>query len=592
MSVLESMVEAINEQNVAIKNFESEYEDYKNKLKTLQDYKNKLINKKLGLKQDIIQANKLIEDAKNYYTEDDLNRFSKIHDSLLHTHQWQPVELKKDLVIMNCKNLEVKLNFDINENKILSLELSNLISNDMNNEEKKYCNLLILGLQKMISRNIAKSLQQINEVSRILQEIKTYWNNVYQIYQEIFILRLKFPTEILKAMPDLETELLISPKEDFESKVSNPMIEEGTDNHDKLKVAIDLMGDHAVTGELLKPFDSLINAVMELIRKNYGSFEDAQYNRKFCNCLLDRIEFIEQPMKNLRARKNLMILLLIDQNYYDTLLCLIAILKESQRLINEISFLWNLRKFRATNDIKIHFERVTEEFDKVLSKLNLEKPFDYEAQKKKDLKAIEYDISTMNKFLESVEGSSITLPNSNMEINPIFETVTLIKARLTEVNPNEITIKRIPPNELIRIYHHLCRKNDQPGGGGNVKVKRWLCGEKGNFGNDHNIIEQSYSGIIRAAWQNDPLLRPYLYLIFLKLDELSKDNPIEEGSSLSAMLRFQKYDDSDQVVEIIYDDNEVETKNEEEILPVNKDSNLDIVPVVSIYLALNFVLQL
>ncbi|CAJ0755302.1 3223_t:CDS:2, partial [Entrophospora sp. SA101] len=97
MSVLESMVEAINEQNVAIKNFESEYEDYKNKLKTLQDYKNKLINKKLGLKQDIIQANKLIEDAKNYYTEDDLNRFSKIHDSLLHTHQWQPVELKKDL---------------------------------------------------------------------------------------------------------------------------------------------------------------------------------------------------------------------------------------------------------------------------------------------------------------------------------------------------------------------------------------------------------------------------------------------------------------------------------------------------------------
>ncbi|CAJ0892046.1 8268_t:CDS:2 [Entrophospora sp. SA101] len=101
-----------------------------------------------------------------------------------------------------------------------------------------------------------------------------------------------------------------------------------------------------------------------------------------------------------------------------------------------------------------------------------------------------------------------------------------------------------------------------------------------DFGNDHNIIEQSYSGIIRAAWQNDPLLRPYLYLIFLKLDELSKDNPIEEGSSLSAMLRFQKYDDSDQVVEIIYDDNEVETKNEEEILPVNKDSNLDIVPVV------------
>ena len=50
-SSLESMMEAIEEQNVAIKIFESEWENLKSKLEAIQDYKKNLINRKMELKQ-------------------------------------------------------------------------------------------------------------------------------------------------------------------------------------------------------------------------------------------------------------------------------------------------------------------------------------------------------------------------------------------------------------------------------------------------------------------------------------------------------------------------------------------------------------
>nr|CAG8587758.1 8387_t:CDS:2 [Entrophospora candida] len=173
-------------------------------------------------------------------------------------------------------------------------------------------------------------------------------------------------------MSDLETELQISTDEEgLENKVSNNL---NDDKLKKLRIATDSLGGHAVIGELSKPYDILTNTIMELIKKNYNSFD------------------------------------------------LIAALKKSQQLITDLSFLWNLHKFRTTNIIKRRFERVTKEFDKVLSDLKLEKPFDFVTQKKKDLKAVEHDISIITKFLERAEGS-ITV--SKFLVNPIFEETIL-----------------------------------------------------------------------------------------------------------------------------------------------------------------------
>ncbi|CAJ0899254.1 8610_t:CDS:2 [Entrophospora sp. SA101] len=195
-------------------------------------------------------------------------------------------------------------------------------------------------------------------------------------------------------MSVLETELQISTDEEgLENKVSNNL---NDDKLKKLRIATDSLGGHAVIGELSKPYDILTNTIMELIKKNYNSFD------------------------------------------------LIAALKKSQQLITDLSFLWNLHKFRTTNIIKRRFERVTKEFDKVLSDLKLEKPFDFVTQKKKDLKAVEHDISIITKFLERAEGS-ITIPS----------------------------------DELINIYNQFVRK-DQYGGAGNVKVRKWLSSGGGS----------------------------------------------------------------------------------------------------------------
>ncbi|CAJ0638176.1 14407_t:CDS:2 [Entrophospora sp. SA101] len=249
-------------------------------------------------------------------------------------------------------------------------------------------------------------------------------------------------------MSVLETELQISTDEEgLENKVSNNL---NDDKLKKLRIATDSLGGHAVIGELSKPYDILTNTIMELIKKNYNSFEFAQYSKK------------------------------IYQNYYNNLLSLIAALKKSQQLITDLSFLWNLHKFRTTNIIKRRFERVTKEFDKVLSDLKLEKPFDFVTQKKKDLKAVEHDISIITKFLERAEGS-ITV--SKFLVNPIFEETILVKAHLNENNntnnSNEMKVKEIPSDELINIYNQFVRK-DQYGGAGNVKVRKWLSSGGGS----------------------------------------------------------------------------------------------------------------
>jgi hypothetical protein len=109
------------------------------------------------------------------------------------------------------------------------------------------------------------------------------------------------------------------------------------------------------------------------------------------------------------------------------------------------------------------------------------------------------------------------------------------------------------------------------------------------LGNNPNKIEQSYSKLIRAAWQDDASLRPCLYLLFLELDELSKSNPILKEKS-SSMLKPQKYNNDGEVIEIFYyeeDDkknNKDEGKGDEQLSHpvINKDSNLDIVPIVTV----------
>ncbi|PKY20594.1 kinase-like protein [Rhizophagus irregularis] len=241
---------------------------------------------------------------------------------------------------------------------------------------------------------------------------------------------------------------------------------DGLDNNQRLEIAKQILGETAVIGEIVKSYAPLITSLNEAIRRIYNSYEYAQFNKQISNALLDRIDCVGAPIKALKRHKDKIEENFLNQDYYNSLMKLLAIVKKAQHFITDISYLWSLRKFQTTNAIKERFERIAKEFDQVIGEMPLEVSLDNELQKIKDEKAIEHDIALLDKFLEKI-GSPVT--TSRQQVSPIFEEIILIKSYVNENNGNEIKTKSVTPAELVN--------NVNPGINtqrGNVRKRYWL----------------------------------------------------------------------------------------------------------------------
>src|SRR5581483_11705863 len=165
----------------------------------------------------------------------------------------------------------------------------------------------------------------------------------------------------------------------------------------RLELAKQLLGETAVIGEIVKSYAPLITSLNEAIRRIYNSYEYAQFNKQISNALLDRVDCIGAPIKALKRRKDKIEENFLNQNYYNSLMKLLAIVKKAQHFITDISYLWSLRKFQNTNAIKERFERISKEFDQVIADMPLEVSLDNELQRKKDERAIEHDIAILDR---------------------------------------------------------------------------------------------------------------------------------------------------------------------------------------------------
>ncbi|CAG8637545.1 8063_t:CDS:2, partial [Cetraspora pellucida] len=268
--------------------------------------------------------------------------------------------------------------------------------------------------------------------------------------------------------------LEISPNEPASDNEATQPTEDqyyGRSTSDKLEYAKSLLGDVAVIGEVVKPYAPLISSLTDSIRRIYNSYDYAQYNKRISNVLLDRVDCVGAPVKALKRRKDKIESNFLNQNYYNALIRLLAVLKKTQQFITDVSSLWSLRKFPTTKSIKERFDRISKEFDDVIMDLNLEVPQDRELQKKKDAQALQADITILNEFLEKI-GSPVT--TLKKQISPIFEEIILIKSHINENNGNnEIKITQIPPVELIN--NTRPKANDQYG---NVLKRLWQTSGK------------------------------------------------------------------------------------------------------------------
>ncbi|CAG8526383.1 14605_t:CDS:2, partial [Dentiscutata erythropus] len=221
---------------------------------------------------------------------------------------------------------------------------------------------------------------------------------------------------------------------------------------DVAKNALSAVG---AVGEAVKPFVPLISAVTLLISEIIVIYENAQYNKRICNSLMDRVGAAEQAVKSLQRRKAENEKHFKNVEYYKNFVRFVDVLKRIKGFIKDVSELQGYKKFFHANSIKEKFDSLVKEFEIVMGELHFTMAVADEEQRRIDHEALEQDIADMTKFLEQIKGGIVDNTNT---LNTVLQEVLIMKGQiehfsdLSKVNlPNSDSIKavEINPAELL-----------------------------------------------------------------------------------------------------------------------------------------------
>jgi serine/threonine protein kinase len=226
----------------------------------------------------------------------------------------------------------------------------------------------------------------------------------------------------------------------------------GTPKKSKVKEVKDTIGDtskfalEAVSnvGEAVGPYLPLITAVAALTQQIVKAYESAQYNKKSCAALIERVQAAEVAVQALNRRKQENERNFCNRTYYISFERFVAILREIKGFIQDVTHLTGYKRFISSVHIKERFQQLITDFDSVVCGLQLAMVIANEEERKMDIDILQEDIYEMTKFLEKVEGGVTTI---DKKISNVLEHILTLKGKLSEKSFNPI-INRIDPNEL------------------------------------------------------------------------------------------------------------------------------------------------
>ncbi|CAG8722056.1 9278_t:CDS:2 [Rhizophagus irregularis] len=194
-------------------------------------------------------------------------------------------------------------------------------------------------------------------------------------------------------------------------------------------------------GKSVVPYLPLITAATSLIKKTVEAYESAQYNKKSCAVLIQRVQAAEVALNhyNQGSEKNF-----CKQSYYYSFERFVAVLKEIKGFIQDVTHLSGYRKFISNDNIKVRFQQLITDFDSIVSDLQLIMIIANEEKRRKDIDILQKDINEMSRFLEKINGGVTT---SDKKISNIFEYIITLKGKSYEKGFNSI-INRIDPEEF------------------------------------------------------------------------------------------------------------------------------------------------
>ncbi|CAB4441873.1 unnamed protein product [Rhizophagus irregularis] len=163
---------------------------------------------------------------------------------------------------------------------------------------------------------------------------------------------------------------------------------------------------------LVEIASGLIKAIVEVYRA-------AEYNKKICRALAERVGITVAPLELLKIRHENE---LRDEVFYSAFYKFIYVLENIKEYINEVSKIHGFRKYAKAIVVKEKFEKLTEDYDTAMKDLNFTLVIANEERRKNDEIALSEDLAEFEKYLSAIDSKA----------DNIYEEVKYIRKHLDD----------------------------------------------------------------------------------------------------------------------------------------------------------------
>jgi serine/threonine protein kinase len=173
----------------------------------------------------------------------------------------------------------------------------------------------------------------------------------------------------------------------------------------------------STVGDAVGSFMPLLDLASGLIKAVVEVYRTAEYNKKICRALAERVGITTAPLELLRIRHENESR---DEAFYAAFYKFIYALENIKEYIDDISKIRGFRKYAKAISVKQKFEKLTEEYDTAMKDLNFTLVIANEERRNNDQIALSEDLAEFEKYLSAIDG----------KVDNIYEEVKYIRKHL------------------------------------------------------------------------------------------------------------------------------------------------------------------
>ncbi|EXX69763.1 uncharacterized protein OCT59_028463 [Rhizophagus irregularis] len=181
-------------------------------------------------------------------------------------------------------------------------------------------------------------------------------------------------------------------------------------------------------GEAISPYLPLITVATGLISEIIDIYETAEYNRKICDVLVERMILANNAINTLQSRKQKNESKFRNEEYYKAFNRFIYVLKEIKEFVSDISNIQGIKKYAKAYKIKNKFDKLTNDYDNAMKDLNFTMAVASEEQRRIDDAALKEDLDEMSKYMSKY------FEEIDSKLDTIYDEIKHMKSHIDDEN--------------------------------------------------------------------------------------------------------------------------------------------------------------